>query len=246
MHASRLAAGFQRPSLPPPLQLRSRPLAARGGSSCGNGGNGAAAAAAAGGKLVWLSTSSQDVLTTALEAGVSPTVVWETPEQKGLVDKWQQLGRFDAVERAPDGRLLDSSGATVRPQGLGCVPKWGAGWGLPPLVYPALLAYTIRPVPPTPGGSKHSWILLPPSPHTQVGCFQELAGPDDLRRAEREAAAAEGVVVMDASDWQVRLWGRAGSWAGQQHTHERSCIAFSPQASLGSDPPFDPSSPLPL
>lgn len=30
-----------------------------------------------------------------------------------------------------------------------------------------------------------------------------LASPEDLRAAEREAAAAQGVVVMDANDWQV-------------------------------------------
>lgn len=30
-----------------------------------------------------------------------------------------------------------------------------------------------------------------------------LASPEDLRAAEREAAAAQGVVVMDATDWQV-------------------------------------------
>jgi hypothetical protein len=46
-----------------------------------------------------------------------------------------------------------------------------------------------------------------------------LASPDDLRAAEREAATARGVVVMDAADWQVgrqgRGKGRAAGMLGQ-------------------------------
>jgi hypothetical protein len=37
----------------------------------------------------------------------------------------------------------------------------------------------------------------------QVGRVRLLTSPEDLRAAEREAAGAEGVVVMDASNWQV-------------------------------------------
>lgn len=39
-----------------------------------------------------------------------------------------------------------------------------------------------------------------------------LASPDDLRVAEREAVTAQGVVVMDATDWQVGACG--GGWLG--------------------------------
>ena len=38
----------------------------------------------------------------------------------------------------------------------------------------------------------------------QVGMVRLLTSPEDLRAAEREAAAARGVVLMDATDWQVR------------------------------------------
>lgn len=82
----------------------------------------------------------------ALEAGVS-TMVFEEG-QAALAKEWQQLGRFEAITRTSDGRLLDAAGS-------------------------------------------------------QVGRVRLLASPDDLRAAEREAAAAEGVVVMDASDWQI-------------------------------------------
>lgn len=51
--------------------------------------------------------------------------------------------------------------------------------------------------------------LVPPPvvpshpPPAQVGRVRRLASPDDLRAAEREAAGVQGVVVMDASDWQA-------------------------------------------
>jgi hypothetical protein len=60
---------------------------------------------------VWLSTSSQDVLTAALEAGIS-TVLFED-SQAGLASEWQQLGRFDAVRLDAAGRLLADGGIEV-------------------------------------------------------------------------------------------------------------------------------------
>lgn len=97
-------------------------------------------------KFVWLSTTSQDTLTAALEAGIR-TVVFDVSSAAQAAE-WQQLGRFDAITRGSDGRLRDASGA-------------------------------------------------------QVGRVRTLASPEDLRAAEREAGAADGVVVMDASDWQI-------------------------------------------
>ena len=122
-----------------------RERAAAGGGRRAAGGAAAPAPSAA--KLLWLSTQSQDALTAALEAGVSTVVFSE--EQAALAAEWQQLGRFDALTRSADGRLLDAVG-------------------------------------------------------TQVGRVRLLAGPDDLRAAEREAAAAAGTLVMDATDWQAR------------------------------------------
>ncbi|PRW34003.1 3-dehydroquinate synthase-like protein isoform X1 isoform A [Chlorella sorokiniana] len=113
----------------------------------------AAAAQAGGGggtaarpKLLWLSTSSQDALTAGLEAGVNTVVFNES--QTALAQEWQQLGRFEALTRTADGRLLGADGK-------------------------------------------------------QVGRVRLLASPEDLRAAEREAAVVQGVVVMDASDWQI-------------------------------------------
>ena len=53
----------------------------------------------------------QDVLTSALEAGVGTVVFDES--QGTLAQEWQQLGRFEAITRTADGRLLDAGGAQV-------------------------------------------------------------------------------------------------------------------------------------
>jgi 3-dehydroquinate synthase class II len=66
-------------------------------------------------KLVWLSTASQAALTAALEAGVD-TVVFEE-EQAALAEEWQRLGRFQAVTRTADGRLVDGEGEQVQAHG---------------------------------------------------------------------------------------------------------------------------------
>ena len=53
----------------------------------------------------------QDALTSALEAGVGTVVFDES--QASLAQEWQQLGRFEAITRTADGRLLDAGGAQV-------------------------------------------------------------------------------------------------------------------------------------
>lgn len=58
---------------------------------------------------------SQDALTAGLEAGVS-TVVFEE-SQAPLAQEWQQLGRFEAVTRTADGRLLGADGKQVGASG---------------------------------------------------------------------------------------------------------------------------------
>ncbi|KAL4858177.1 3-dehydroquinate synthase [Chlorella vulgaris] len=110
-------------------------------------GSGATHASRRNGKLVWLSTTSQDALTAGLEAGLDTVVFDES--QAAVSNEWQQLGRFTAITRAADGRLLDAASGAV------------------------------------------------------VGHVRLLSSPEDLRAAEREAATVQGVVVMDASDWQI-------------------------------------------
>ena len=117
-------------------------------------------------KTLWLQTGSQAALTAALESGVTTVVFDSTPAQAQLAAEWQQLGRFDALVRTPDDRLL-----LLRPGG-------GGGRG---------------------GGSA----VGVEAGGEQVGRVRALAGPEDLRAAEREAAAQRGTVVIDASDWQV-------------------------------------------
>lgn len=53
----------------------------------------------------------QDALTAGLEAGVSTVVFAEG--QAALAREWQQLGRFEALTRAADGRLLGADGMQV-------------------------------------------------------------------------------------------------------------------------------------
>ena len=129
----------------------------------------------------------QDALTAGLEAGVSTIVFAEG--QAALAREWQQLGRFDAVTRTADGRLLGADGTQVSRFGGAALGVRDASWLQRQHQFQHLNELS---------GSSLS---NPP----QVGKVRLLASPEDLRAAEREAAAARGVVVMDASDWQVRL-----------------------------------------
>jgi hypothetical protein len=127
-------------------QLAKGPCRSTAAAAIGSG-SGATNASRRNGKLVWLSTTSQDALTAGLEAGLDTVVFDES--QAAVSNEWQQLGRFTAITRAADGRLLDAASGAV------------------------------------------------------VGHVRLLSSPEDLRAAEREAATVQGVVVMDASDWQI-------------------------------------------
>ena len=55
----------------------------------------------------------QDVLTTALEAGLCPSLLF--PEGAAArAAEWQRLGRFTPLTRAAGGEVLDAGGAQVR------------------------------------------------------------------------------------------------------------------------------------
>lgn len=87
---------------------------ASGGSGGGSGAPQRMDAARQAGRpaqVVWLSTTSQDAFTAALESGVNSLVFGEG--QAALAREWQALGRFEAITRTADGRLLDAAGTQV-------------------------------------------------------------------------------------------------------------------------------------
>ncbi|CAL5222991.1 g5435 [Coccomyxa viridis] len=58
-------------------------------------------------KVIWVQTESKDVLTAALEAGLS-TMVFDT-KSADLAEQWSQIGRFQAMNISEDGAILSSS-----------------------------------------------------------------------------------------------------------------------------------------
>ncbi len=155
----------------------------------------------------------QDALTAGLEAGISTVVFGEG--QAALAQEWQQLGRFEAVTRTADGRLLGAAGEQVGPStpdgmyndfclrnkpvpcrdSLACLRSQHRLVTHPSRLWSALRGYWRT-------AADASHIVYVPF---QVGRVRLLGSPEDLRAAEREAVAAQGVVLMAATDWQVNL-----------------------------------------
>lgn len=64
-------------------------------------------------KIVWIKTSEKDVITTALETGLSDTLLVSDGASAAALPAWRQLGRLHAVTARPDGTLEDDAGAAV-------------------------------------------------------------------------------------------------------------------------------------
>lgn len=71
----------------------------------------AAASAKEGGKEVWIQTRAQEVMTTAVESGLS-TFLFQAGDDDDLVLAWKELARIRAVVRTA-ARLADESGALL-------------------------------------------------------------------------------------------------------------------------------------
>jgi 3-dehydroquinate synthase class II len=64
-------------------------------------------------KIVWIKTTEKDVITTALETGLSDTLLMDADDADVSLPRWRQLGRLNAVLAHPDGTLEDDAGASI-------------------------------------------------------------------------------------------------------------------------------------
>eukprot|EP00193_Tetraselmis_chui_P017821 CAMPEP_0177771888 /NCGR_PEP_ID=MMETSP0491_2-20121128/11883_1 /TAXON_ID=63592 /ORGANISM="Tetraselmis chuii, Strain PLY429" /LENGTH=389 /DNA_ID=CAMNT_0019289569 /DNA_START=1233 /DNA_END=2399 /DNA_ORIENTATION=+ len=93
------------------LRLRKSPASSR---ICAKGAtqDKAAKRGVCGAKTVWVKTKSKEVVTTALEAGLD-TFLFDQGAGDSLIKAWGELGRFTAVQRSKDGKLVSDDGAHV-------------------------------------------------------------------------------------------------------------------------------------
>lgn len=66
-------------------------------------------------KTVWIKTLEKECITTALECGLSDTILIDSNDANAAANlpTWRQLGRINVVTAHPEGNLIDDAGSSV-------------------------------------------------------------------------------------------------------------------------------------